>query len=286
MKTQSDPIQNAQVAESIEQWLNRLNIHELKKISNDELIQTWRNWLLNDSYNYIEGLDQFQYATFAAGTSVCFGEFIHRFPTRRVRVSRDDFALTRVICKNFNRELLYLEDAPLADNDMLIISLPFSGNGSVYPDFEKILDSADTLNVPVFVDGAYYGISHDIKYPLHHNCITDFVVSLSKNLSPRSMRLGIRFTKEMIDDGVSQSIVGADIFDRLGSWISIKLMNQYAQKWIIDQYMDRYNDTCDTLDLIKTNTITLALSNHERFKEYHRGEYNRVCITDEITKNS
>ena len=257
----------------------------LDDVSSILLDQTWRDWLLQSTYNKIIGLEKFLYSAFVPGTTDAFGEFISRYPEKRIRVSRSDFILTKILSKTYQRNLVYLEEEKLKAGDCLIISLPYSGNGSYHPDWPDLLNHCDEYDIPVFVDGAYFGISHGIEYPLNRNCIKDFTTSLSKNLAGNSLRLGIRFTKDLIDDGITAGMLGSDVFDRLGAYITIELLKNFSHDWTVNKYLDIQNKICHDHRLEPTNTLTLALGSEE-MEEFKRGDYIRVSISNELSRLS
>jgi hypothetical protein len=149
---------------------------------------------------------------------------------------------------------------------------------------KMLLDQAYELGVPVFIDAAYFGISHGLHYPLDRKCVTDFAVSLSKNLAGNPLRLGIRFTKDNIDDGVTAGLLGSDIFDRLGAYLSIQLLQKYPHAWLIDHLAPVSQQVCEQLRLTPTNTVTIGIGGDEYRQDFLRGDFVRVCITQEISK--
>ena len=283
MKLSHDPLTDRHVKGAIDKILRDIDLAKISSVTNSEHDTAWRKWIMATPYNKVQGLESFNYSAFIPGTTDAFGEFIARYSTRRVRVSRNDFVLTEILARSWNRQLVYLEDEPLNDNDCAIISLPFSGNGSYYQHWNDFLNQADDLGVPVFLDAAYFGISHGIEYPLHRTCIKDFSLSLSKNLAGNPLRLGIRFTKDNIDDGITAGLIGSDIFDRLNAWIAIQLLNKFSHAWTINRYQSISDDIVAKNNLVSTNTVTLALGN-ESMTQFKRGDYIRVVISDEISR--
>jgi hypothetical protein len=162
------------------------------------------------------------------------------------------------------------------------MSMPFSGNGSYFPGYETILDQADELDVPVMIDGAYFGISHDVVYPLDRKCITDFALSLTKNFTGNPFRLGIRFTKDAVDDGISAGLISNGIFDQLGAWLSIQLLQQFPHTEFINRYRPVSDQICQEHGITPTNTITIAIGDSEKFASFKRGDYIRVCLSTDI----
>jgi hypothetical protein len=283
LKIGHDPLTDPVVVAALDNILRDLDLAKISTITNNDHDRVWRNWITSASYHRVQGLDTLPYSAFVPGTTDAFGEFIARYPSSRVRVSRNDFVLTKILAKSWNRHLVYLEDEPLSANDCAIISLPFSGNGSYYSNWLEFLDQADEFGVPVFVDAAYFGISHGIQYPLDRTCIKDFTISLSKNFAGNPLRLGIRFTKDLIDDGVTAGLLGSDIFDRLGAYIAIELLKTFSHSWTIDRYLPVSQAILQQFNLAATNTVTLALGN-KTMQEFKRGDYIRVVISDEISQ--
>jgi hypothetical protein len=284
MKLVHDPLHIPEVIDYIDTLFPTINYQKLSAITNAELDQAWRQWLLDSPYHRVTGLEKFQYSAFCPGTTDVFGEFISRYPNRRVRVSRSDFVLTPILARAYDRELVFLEDDVLTSNDCIVVSVPFSGNGTLIPGWNNLLDQADELGVPVFIDAAYFGISYGLTYPLDRPCVTDFAVSLSKNLAGNPLRLGIRFTKHNIDDGVTAGLLGSDIFDRLGAYLSIQLLQKYPHAWLIDRLVPVSQQVCEQLNLSSTNTVTIGIGGDEYRQDFLRGDFVRVCITQEISK--
>lgn len=280
-----DPLKNHTAINFINTIFPTITYQQLVDLQHNDLDMAWRTWLENSKYNTVQGLDQFKYSAFCPGTTDAFGEFISRYPAKRVRVSRSDFVLTKILAKSYGRNFLPLEDGELSSDDCLIMSFPFSGNGGQYPGVEQILDQADQLDIPVFVDGAYFGISHGVNYPLNRKCVKDFTISLSKNLAGNPLRLGIRFTKEPVDDGISAGLIGSDIFDRLNALLSIRLLEQFSHNWFIEKYLPISQEICQQNNLKPTNTVSITIGTQD-MKQYQRGDYIRVCITEELSRSS
>lgn len=285
MKLAHDPMNVTEARIFTESLFKSITYDKLLETSHWQLDQAWRHWISQSSYHNVTGLDTMRYSSFCPGVTDAFGEFIARYPTRRVRVSRSDFILTKILCTSWSRDWLPLEEGNLEPNDCIVMSLPFSGNGSYHPAWSDLLEQAESMLIPVFVDGAYFGISKNINYPLHYNCIKDFSISLSKNLAGNPLRLGIRFTRDNIDDGITSGLIGSDIFDRLGAYISIKLLEQFPHNWFLEKYQLKSTEICNRLELTPTNTLTLAIGK-DSMTQFQRGDYVRVSISQELSRIS
>jgi hypothetical protein len=285
MKLSHDPMNVHEARIFVESLMQNITYDKLTAITNNQLDAAWRSWITNSSYHKITGLDKMPYSCFCPGVTDVFGEFIARYPNRRVRVSRSDFVLTRILCQSWSKNWLPIEEGALDSDDCLIMSLPFSGNGSYYPEWTNLLNQAESMAVPVLIDGAYFGISKDIDYALHHECVKDFAISLSKNLVGNPLRLGIRFTRDNVDDGISAGLIGSDIFDRLGAYLSINLLEKFPHDWFVEKYQNFSIEICNKLNLKPTNTLTLAIGPNT-MQEFKRGDYIRVSISNELSKLS
>ena len=274
------PIKDYEVIKFIDTTLQNLNYATLQSFNYETFENAWRSWINLSTYNTITGLDTMKHSGFSLGTTHAFAEFLARYNTKRIRASRSDFVLTKILCKQYNRELKNLEDEPLEEGDALVISLPFSGNGSTYPDFEHIITQCNTLDIPVLLDGAYFGISHGINYNLNNPCIKDFVISITKTFGCEIFRSGIRFTREPIDDGITAPLLGPGYFDKLNTYVTVQLLKNFSHNSFMSKYLSKSTKVCKKFDLTASNTFTLALSKDEKFK---RGDFNRVCITEYLS---
>lgn len=277
-----EPIIDLEVQRHVDEFLSSVTWDQIKNTQYQDYDQAWRTWLTSSTSNQIKNLDALPHSCFSPGTTPIFAAFVARNHNRRVRVSRDDFMITSVFCRNYGVKCVYLEDADLDADDCMVMSLPFSANGTFHPDSQQWLDRAEELAIPVLIDAAYFGISHSTQYPLEYSCVKEFAVSLSKNYVGKILRLGIRFSREPIDDALSAAQLGSDIFDRMGASTAISLLTRFSHDWFINKYKVKSDQVCQDLKLTPTNTLTLALGGSE-FEEFKRGNWNRVCISSRIS---
>lgn len=243
-------------------------------------IGVFQNWLLSGTTTTIVGLDDFKYAALCVGASDVIDAFINRNSHRRIRFSCAEFVLSKIICNSTRTDWLFIEDAPLASNDAVILSLPFSGNGGIHANHDNILDTCAKLDIPVCMDLAYVGIAHNLHIDLTAKCITDVTTSLSKPFSVM-LRHGVRFSRNYVDDKI-QYISDRGMLPRINVATASQLMQKFTKDYVVNKYLSKYSRVCKQLKLNTTNTITLALGNNQQHKEFLRGGYNRICVTDEI----
>lgn len=253
---------------------------DLDNWDNQIYFSAFDNWIKNSHYNKFTGIDLFPYRAYGAGTIDGIQSFIHRHGmSKRIRFSRAEFVGSKIVCNHASFNWAFLEDGPISDNDAVVLSFPFSGNGNLYENCDQLLDYCDKLNVPVLIDAAYFGISHGITIDLSRPCITDVVFSLSKPFSTQ-LRLGYRITKQLFDD-VLQLNSDSKIYNRYAVSAGIKLLNKFSHDWLIEKYHPIQQKICKEFNLTPSATVTLASDNLSR-PEFFRNGYYRVCITHEL----
>jgi hypothetical protein len=245
-------------------------------------VSIYKNWIYQSKRRKIIGLDDFEYCALCSGTSQVIENFINRNQQRRLRFSRSEFVLSRIVCDANSINWDYLEEDEIRENDAVIVSWPFSGNGGDYPNISYLIKDCETYCVPILVDAAYFGIATDIEILVTSHCITDVCISLSKPFSTM-LRHGIRFTRRYFDDTIQNSSKQG-ILHRPTIIMASELMLNYNSDYIVEKYFKKNKKICQENFLVSTPTITLALGDNNIHSEFNRGDFTRVCITDELMK--
>jgi len=256
--------------------------HKAKDVSNEQYTQCYRHWLCNSTDKTIHGLESFKCADFAQGTSHVFDHFVLKHAKRQIVYFAGEFQYHRCISKNINHRMLHSIDE-LTPEQALVISFPFSDTGDKHVDFDRIMLTCEYLNIPVCLDLAYWGIAKNMHLDLdRYNCITEVACSLSKPFwKLETHRIGIRFSREYLDDGISMlnEVQMANVFSMsLGMWFMEKFDNSFC--W--QRYGDRYYTVCKEMNLGTTNTVIFGLGDQQRHQEYNRGlkDNYRICISE------
>ena len=77
---------------------------------------------------------------------------------------------------------------PVEENDWVIISYPFCGNGDIPPHFDQLQDDCLKKNVPLLLDCAWFGTCRDINIDVNHPAITEVCFSLTKGIGLGNIR--------------------------------------------------------------------------------------------------
>lgn len=238
-----------------------------------EYCDTFRSWINSTTENSVEGLHLFSYQQFTQGSTEAIDKFYMRHRDRTVRVLAGEYAY------HFLGGYGKLLEEPLTRRDALIISLPFGSSGSNYR-YNELLAEATKLQVPVFVDCTWFGVCRDLHFDFSYPCIEQVVFSLSKAFPLAYLRIGCRFTKPQVYDGLN-----AYESDGYLNWtaqsIGLKFMNQFSPDYIPMKYYKAQQAMCNHLNVTPTNCVQIALGG-DKWDHLKRLQWNRLCLSDEI----
>jgi len=241
----------------------------------EEFLAFYPRWIARSRLNKVEGLERFSRRHVINGTTQSFDEFYFRFAGRRLRFFRGEYAYHRRVVNNW----LFLEDAPLATGDVVIVSAPFCSTGDVHSQFYELLTQATNLEVPVLVDCAYFGTCENFTVNLNYPCIESVSFSLSKGTGLGDIRSGIRFSHYEDDFPIAQqnrynhTILGA-------AKIGLYMMQHFSPDFIPTKYSAAQKAVCAEYGLTPTKCMHLALADDSGPWEKYiiDGTYRRVGI--------
>ena len=248
-------------------------------------LDCYQQWIRDSRGNSLSGLDQFSVAAYANGTTEGFDKFMLRNHGRRFRCFRGEYMYHPAAWRNYFPEWCRIEDAPLAENDAVVMSMPFSDTGEVHPDAMSVLDQCDRLGIPVLIDSAFFGICHDIEFDYDRECVTDITFSLSKTFPVANLRIGMRLTRHDDDDGLMVHNK-TNYNNRLGAGVGIALMQKYTADYNVERWKSQQEIFCHDLGVIPSRSVIFGLGG-ERFLKYNRGgPSNRLCFSRYLYQGS
>ena len=247
-----------------------------------KFMNTYYEWIKSSKLNNLSGLDKFNNLGFVHGTSQSFDFFYAENKTRRMRCFKGDFLYHTLSWRN-NHKWAYLEDDKIRKNDAVIISLPFSDFGAEHPDTQDILNSCDELNVPVFIDCAYYSIARDIDFNLDRDCIKGVSFSLSKAFyGTHRLRIGLRCKKDFNDDTVDV-FTSMGMVSKISAGVGHDICNNFEPDYNQNKFRDKQIKICKKLDIQPSDCVLYGITDetHKDFGGYDRGSrWRRVCISE------
>ena len=252
----------------------------------DRFLALYPDWIMSSKINKIKGLEVFDHKFVSLGTTQALDwwHYFCRANNLRLRMFRGEYP--------YNRDALLegqwtwernIDDAPLRKGDAVIISLPFSGNGKQHKDWHQLLNDCDELNIPVFVDMAWYGTCWNIDVNLNRHCIKQVAFSTTKGLSCGNWRAGIVFSKW--DQGSLAIQTEWQHGVHLNCSIANSLMENFTPDTIVKKYKEAHEAVCEHYKFETTNVVHIALAPGKEYHHFNRDEkYNRINIRDAIKR--
>lgn len=278
----AQPIEDKEVKE----FLSSLNFKEIvDKASQENLpqeyLQFYKMWLQTSQLNSISGLNAFAHQYVCQGVTQAIDEFISRHRQRRIRFFRGEYPYHRDVLNLTQRQWLWLEEAPLSEQDAVIISHPFSGSGEEHESLKPTLEACEKLNVPVFLDCAFFGICRDISFTLNHKAIESVAFSLSKIFFLGKFRTGILFSR--VPCGSIHIQNSWAYVNRIGATVGLYLMRNFCPDYVVNKYSTAQEQLCRQFRLSASKTVIFGIGDSE-YAEFSRdGAFNRVCLSRALT---
>jgi hypothetical protein len=252
----------------------------------DRFLALYPDWIMSSKLNKIKGLDKFNHRFVSLGTTQALDwwHYFCRANNYRIRMFRGEYP--------YNRDALLegqwtwernIDDAELRKGDSVMISLPFSGTGRQHEKWDWLMDKCDELNIPVFVDMAWYGTCWDINVNLNRHCIKQVAFSTTKGLSCGNWRSGIVFSKWDCGSLAIQTEWQHGV--HLNCSIANSLMENFTPDTIVKKYKEAHEAVCEHYKFETTNVVHIALAPGKEYHHFNRDEkYNRINIRDAIKR--
>ena len=256
-----------------------------------KFVNRYYEWIQQSKLNKLHNLDKFSAVDFVHGTSQAFDFWYQKHHNKRFRSLKGDYAYHKVSWKNYFN-WAYLDDDELRAGDALIISVPFSDLGAKHPDTEAILDRCDELEIPVFIDAAYYCIARDLDFNLDRPCIETIAFSMSKAFyGAERLRIGIRCRRTNEDDGCVL-FNQFHCIAKIAAGVGYEMCENFTVDHNQNKFREKQIQICKELGIQPSDSVIfgLAAKDHPEYGDYDRGtDWRRVCISrllgdvDEIT---
>ena len=235
----------------------------------DDFLELYPKWIASSKLNSFTGLENFPNRYVSVGVTQAIDDFViwTLKNKKRLRTLKGEYGYVYEVSPDV--EITRVDDLPLAHGDALIISCPFSSFGDIHPRWQEIIDTCNTLDIPVFVDCAFFGTCIDITVDFSDPCFDTVAFSPTKGLNCGNFRTGIAFSKRQ----------GIDCFlDVLSKWhhgvhlhtaMAYELMKNYSPDTIPLIYQQAQHAVCEHYGLTPTKTMHLALGD-EQWSHFNR----------------
>ena len=210
------------------------------------------NQWINDHRNikYI-GLDSFPCRDAILGTTQQLDELHHLHGSKIVTYYGEYKYHRRLTDFNLKQINHYAE---LVKGDVFIVSYPSCITTNYHTDFDLLLDHCLINDIPVHIDGAWFGQCRNFEFDVTHPAIRSVSVSLSKALGMGSQRIGIRYTREKIVGPISimNDFAYCNVSDM---WIGVEAMKHFGTDYWWKNYSKLYSKVCTDFNLEESNSI-------------------------------
>lgn len=264
-------------------WFDNVITNKTPVDVQDKFLELYPQWIQSSKLNTVKGLETLPNRHVSLGTTQAMDDFImYTLKTkRRLRVLKGEYGYGREVsdCDNICQTV---DDFPLQRNDALLISAPFSATGDIHPRWEELINTCNKLDIPVFVDCAFYGTCLNITLDFNHPCIDTVSFSPTKGLNCGNMRTGMIFTKRKGRDCALEILSEWHHGIHIHTYIAYMLMQNFSPDTIPNTYRDIQLKACEHYQLTPTNTIHLGLGD-SRWEYFSRENVsNRVCLRNAI----
>ena len=189
------PLSDRHIESEIQKILHGNWDHDITDQVYTDFKQECEEWIFNSKLNNLKGIDTFTRKDVIIGCTQFIDNLYMQGP---VQVLRGDYRYHERL------GLAYVKDVgSLIPSIPLIIAMPFPSIGAPHQDIGEILEECRIKNIHVHVDGAWLTCSRSISFDFNHESIRSVGVSLSKGLGLGWNRIGLRWTKERINDSIS-----------------------------------------------------------------------------------
>ncbi|RZL28112.1 MAG: hypothetical protein EOP64_05510 [Sphingomonas sp.] len=235
-------------------------------------------WLQSSKRNRLVALETLPYVSFTCGTIQAFDAFYLEHRHRRFRCFRGDFMYHLATWRR-GFAFAYIEDAPIAPDDAVVISLPFSDSGTKHARMDETLADCDRLNIPVLVDCAYMNIAGNIDFDFSHPCISVVAFSLSKTFFGfDKLRIGVRFSRSFVDDFID-TYNTVEMSNQYSCHIGLKAISHFPVDHTFDKHREGQLALCNDLKVAPSDCVIFGIGG-EQWQAYNRGTAtNRLCLS-------
>jgi hypothetical protein len=217
-------------------------------------IDRMNTWVrAHESVRY-DGLDSMPIIDAILGTTHQLDE-LHMLHGSTICTFAGEYKYHRRLTSNTVKQVKSAKD--ITSSDVMIVSYPSCITTGEIDEFDLILDRCAELEVPVHIDGAWFGQCRNVSLDVSHPAIKTVSVSLSKAFGMGSQRIGIRYSKERTVGPVSimNDFEYANVSDM---WIGVNMMDAFGPDYWWKNYSNLYSKVCTDFNLEEADSIHVA----------------------------
>jgi hypothetical protein len=239
------PIKDPQIENTI------LSTNMWTHIDLDTFINKYKSWILDSKNAPILGLENFDYAV-TDGITGAYPNFEYAYPHLETVVFQAEYPYHR----DTGAKVIY-HSTELQKGQKLIISLPFAAHGMVHYLYDNIIQICNNLDIPVFVDMAYFGACKFDCVNLDHPCIKFVAFSLSKAFATGRCKIGLCFYKKTKD--LPMTVCNKyQYVNHVSMSIHNNLLDSFSADYIYNTYVEKQHLIAKYFNFEPSNTVFLG----------------------------
>lgn len=230
--------------------------HEYTK----QFINRMDQWVNDHQMVRYTGLDTFTHRDAILGTTQQLDE-LHMLHSTHIATMQGEYKYHRRLTDFSVKQIEHFTE--LVPGDVFIASYPSCITTGHLDDFDLLLDYCEHRNIPVHIDGAWFGQCRNFEFDVSHPAIASVSISLSKALGMGSQRIGIRYTRNRVTGPVSimNDFEYCNVSDM---WIGTEMMNHFGVDYWWSNYGDLYSKVCKDFDLVESNSIHVGFKHENK----------------------
>ena len=241
----------------------------------------YRDWILSSKHTTYTGLENYS-MVLTDGVTGAFGDFTHAYPHRTLVVFKGEYPFHRDTGAHVINNV-----SEIKKSDKVIISAPFAATGNVHNYYTDILERCNKLNVPVFVDCAYFGCCKLGEVHIDYDCVKMVSFSLSKTFASGKCRIGITFFKDLPVKTPMQLLDEYSYVNHIAVNIHAPIIQEFSPDYMFDTYRVRQTKLAAMLNVDPSDTVFLCTTHDSKFEGFSRaGFINRIGIADLLVKDN
>jgi hypothetical protein len=214
-------------------------------------LDTIDQWI--HSHNKVKyiGLNTFKRRDAILGTTQQLDE-LHSLHGNNIAVYHGEYKYHRRLTDGNVKQISHYSE--LAAGDVFVASYPSCITTRYLPEFDKLLDHCYNNNIPVHIDGAWFGQCRNFELDVTHPAIHSVSVSLSKAFGLGSQRIGIRYTRERVNGPIA-IMNDFDYCNVSDMWLGVETIQHFGTDYWWNNYGELYSKVCRDFNLEETDSI-------------------------------
>jgi hypothetical protein len=214
-------------------------------------LQQMDEWINSHKFVKYLGLAAFKRQDTILGTTHQLDE-LHQLYGKNIAVYFGEYKYHRRLTDNTVKQISHYSE--LVPGDVFVVSYPSCITTNYHNEFDNLLEHCKNNNIPVHIDGAWFGQCRNFSFNVDHPAISSVSVSLSKAFGLGSQRIGIRYTRERVNGPIS-IMNDFDYCNVSDMWLGVEMIKHFGVDYWWSNYGDLYSKVCKDFNLEETDSI-------------------------------